>query len=99
MKLYQQGDVLLKTTDSIPNEAKKTALKTLKQSDVTGHGHRIVGAALILKQGNTFYVKSTRAFDLKHEEHKTLKIPAGTYIFDEVKEYDHLTEEARAVAD
>jgi hypothetical protein len=97
MQLYQQGDCLLKT-GPIPKEAIPAGSFDLIKSVVTGHAHRVVGAA-VLKSGDRFFVRSDQPFELVHEEHKTLTLPAGEYFMDHVQEYDHIAEEARAVAD
>lgn len=98
MYFAQQGDCLIKET-KIPVEAQKILTQVLIESQVTHHAHRVTGKAEVLKQGETLYIRAVDPFDVVHEEHKTLTIPAGEYFIDHVQEYDHLTEEARAVAD
>lgn len=97
VQLYQQGDCLLKT-GPVPKGAEPTGPDLIK-SAVTGHAHRVTGSAQVFKVGEKLFVRAPEAFDLVHEEHKTLTIPAGEYFMDNVQEYDHLAEEARAVAD
>lgn len=98
MKLYQQGDCLLKT-GPIPKEALIIQDTKLIRSQVTGHAHQVKGNAQVLKDGERLFVRAAQPFELVHEEHKTLVIPEGEYFLDHVQEYDHLAEEARAVAD
>lgn len=98
MTFYQQGDCLIKSCE-LPTGLKKVASKALVASQVSGHTHRVVGPAEVLKDGNVLYIRSKKPFQVQHEEHKALKVPAGTYRVDAVREYDHFAEEARAVAD
>lgn len=96
-KYYAQGDCLL-FEGAIPKTAKAVKTDVLVASQVTSHKHRVKGAR-VLKDGDTLYVRAPKTFELVHEEHKTLKIPAGSYRMQQVREYDHIAEEARAVAD
>jgi hypothetical protein len=98
MILFQQGDVLLRTR-KIPEAAKELATMNLKESQVTGHAHRVHGAARLFESDGKTYLRAVEPFELRHEEHKTLTIPEGEYLVDDVLEFDHLAEEARAVAD
>lgn len=98
MEYFQQGDVMLKPSE-IPKGAKKLATRSLKASQVTGHSHTAQAPAAVYRHEEGLYVKAPKKFRLTHQEHKTLEIPAGAYLVDEVQEFDHLSEEARAVAD
>lgn len=100
MYFAQQGDCLIKET-KLPSEG-LTPIddKILVKSAVSNHTHRVVGELVSLfKKDEKIYIDAKSDFDVVHEEHKTLKIPAGQYFVDIVKEYDHFTEEARNVAD
>lgn len=105
--LIQQGDVLIEAVPSIPKEAKKYEPTNrgiiLAEGEVTGHAHCIaeldnVEVSKKDKDGN-IYLKLNKTTTVKHEEHKPVTIPAGTYRVRIVQEYDHLKEEARRVAD
>lgn len=98
MILYQQGDVLLKTTD-IPKKAKQVQDPVLVRSAVTGHTHSVSLQAEVFEYEGKKYIKAKKTFALTHQEHHTLKVPPGEYWVDAVQEYDHFAEEARAVAD
>lgn len=105
MKMYQQGDVLLKTCDKLPEGAKPVAARprgfVLADGEVTGHAHVIedtTGVELVEVNG-TLYMKCAEDRTLTHEEHKAIHVPAGCYEIGIVQEYDHFTEEARAVRD
>lgn len=92
----QQGDVLVKSVKEIPDGARK--LKTDLLFKGRNHHHRLKGKFAILKAGEKLFVKSSGA-TLFHEEHKDIKVPAGLYELDIVREYDHLLEESRRVID
>lgn len=100
--IHQQGDVILKPV-ALPKGAKAIKTLTLVRSQVTGNEHKVSAKAVVLKKDNALYVRSKSAFSLIHtdpkEGHKTLEIPAGTYFVDQPLEYDHVSEEARVVAD
>ncbi len=94
MIYYQQGDVLLKETDAIKGKSVKTDLLWKGQN----HHHRVKGKFTIVKSNERIYLKSSGCV-LFHEEHKSIKIPKGTYALSIVQEYDHWLEESRAVID
>lgn len=98
---WQQGDVLLKQS-SLPILGKRVEIdsKILAFGEATGHAHRITESrAKVYRYGNVLYVESPTSFELKHEEHRTLTIPAGFYEVGIVREYDHFEEETRFVLD
>lgn len=96
-----------KSKSLIPANAKKLNDNFLAEGEVTGHFHKVHGVVgvdfqLYEKDGVKFceLLKDTR---ITHEEHKSqeLKIvdfPQGFEVHI-VREYDHLAEEARQVAD
>lgn len=98
MKYWQQGDQLLKET-KIPRFAKKMTTLVIQESQVTGHKHEAVGAVQQLEKDGLRYLRAVEPFKLTHQEHNTIELPAGDYAISTVMEYDHLTEEARQVAD
>jgi len=103
--LYQQGDVLIETVDSIPEEAVSELAGErgfiLAAGEVTGHAHTINprGATLMGHNGQRFLKVYANSATVKHEEHGHVKLPKGDYKIRIVKEYDHFAEEARSVKD
>lgn len=95
MRLYQQGDVLLKTTNK---PSKVEIVKTNLLWKGQNHHHRLKGRYRIGKSENDLYVHSKGSI-LYHEEHKDIFLPEGFYKVDIVQEYDHWEEEARKVID
>ena len=103
MAYQQQGDVLLKRINGLPakkKEMKELKTNVLKEGEHTGHAHRIAeGNFQLFEHKKKMVLLALTMLRLKHEEHAMLKVPPGEYIIDSVKEYNHLDEESRAVAD
>ena len=113
MAYFQQGDVLIKPIHELPNwqrqevegrNRQEVPELILAEGENTGHAHRLKGK--IVK----FVPKSTRQTELivfevtedavlSHEEHKSFTLPAGTYYIEQVREFDHFTNESRRVYD
>jgi hypothetical protein len=99
MKFWQQGDCLLKPA-TIPADATEHPGNELVRGSAGGNTHRAIGPALsLLKSGDTLYVRAVEPFEVRHEEHKAFMVPAGEYVVEGVREYDHIAEEARRVVD
>lgn len=104
--LYQQGDVLIELIESIPKDVKKESPKkrgiVLAEGEVTGHAHVITEtkkAQLLTNRYNKMFLEVFSDVELKHEEHKKVKIPVGKYIVRKVREYDPFEDEIREVKD
>lgn len=105
MEFLQQGDVLIKKCNVVPDGAKKVYPTqrgyVLAEGEATGHAHRIEEIAGIefLENDGKFYIVNKKDAVLGHEEHKKITIPAGCWEVSKVREYDHFAEEAREVKD
>ncbi len=99
MKWYQQGDVTIMPAE-IPDEAKPVRSRVLAEGEATGHSHRVVGEAELLRLGDQLFLRVLGG-DVRviHDEHAEVAIPPGEYEIDRVREYDHFAEEARPVQD
>ena len=103
-KYYQQGDVILEAVAELPDGKAVPAQArgyVLAEGDATGNVHRIeevAGVAFVEKDG-LFYIQNQKPVAVKHEEHKTITLPAGIWRVRGVREYDHFSEEARRVVD
>lgn len=104
MKVYRQGDVLLKQVRSIPADATKTEIKdrvVLAFGEVTGHAHAIEeleSVEVFVKADGTMYLKVSKdGADLRHEEHGTITLPAGNY--ERVLQREYSPEAIRNVQD
>ena len=101
----QQGDVVLKQVESIPENAVKVKASNrgyvLAEGEATGHAHTIddvAGVEFVEKDG-MFYLVNNMPVKIKHQEHKVIEVPAGKWKIDKVREYSHFDEEAKPVKD
>ena len=103
-KLIQQGDVLVFEAsipkDAIPIQAKQGRF-VLAEGEATGHAHVIdaIPGVSMFRLANTLFLSALSQVTVKHEEHKPITIPPGTFRIDQVKEIDPYTEEIRKVRD
>lgn len=101
---YQQGDVIIEPANELPDGQAVPAKEhgfVLAEGEVTGHAHRIediAGVQFVEKDG-MFYIQNKKSVTVRHEEHKPITLPPGTWRVRGVREYDHFTEEARRVID
>ena len=105
MKYWQQGDVLLRPVDEVPEGRVVPPVDgklILAHGEATGHAHRISamdGLTLIDARGELF-LRAMVPFTLSHDEHASLEqLPPGGYKISRVLEYDYWTERAREVID
>lgn len=97
--LYQQGDVLIKSTKEI--KGKRLNHLTLARGEVTGHHHTITSgnAELYEHEGTLFLRVKSKEAELTHQEHNSITIPKGDYEIGIVREYNHFIEESKSVID
>lgn len=97
----QQGDVLMRQVEAVPQEAKpKAGRAILAHGEVTGHCHEAIGEGVeVFERDGVLYLSAPNGATVKHEEHKPITVPPGNYQIGIVQEYDHFAEEARRVAD
>lgn len=85
--IVRQGDILLRPVAEIPKGAREVPRDAgrlvLAYGEVTGHAHVIDAppeeATLLSVGERARFVRLMRDVDLRHEEHDTLSLPAGTY--------------------
>lgn len=94
----QQGDVILRRINKIPEGATRKKTNVLAEGESTGHAHRVEDAEVYEANG-VLYLRVKEEAKVTHEEHKQIDLPAGDYEIGIVQEYDHFKEEARSVAD
>lgn len=99
---YRQGDVLLETTDSIPEDAhhvpRERGKIILAHGEATGHTHAIAARqAQLLQRAGVMYLLLHTYARLRHQEHDEIRLPPGRYIVRRQREYT--PEEIRNVAD
>ncbi len=101
--LYQQGDVLLESVDSIPAHAmpvtKRDGRHILAEGEVTGHAHVVEDDIELYEKAGVLYCRAAAPFTIKHEEHKPITVQPGAFEIRRVREFDHFSQEAFEVMD
>jgi hypothetical protein len=101
MKVYRQGDVLIKRVEAVPQTtANKRESGILAFGEVTGYCHKVenLNQAEVLEVGTDLYLRvSEDGVRIVHDEHAPIMLPAGNYEITIQREYS--PEEIRNVAD
>ena len=104
-KLIQQGDVLVFSVKDIPSNAVPVKSKqgrfVLAEGETTGHAHVIdeIPGVEMFRLDNAVFLSTMAPTIVRHEEHKPVLIPPGSFRIDIVKEVDPYTEEIHKVRD
>ena len=100
MKIFRQGDVLLKQIEKLPKGVRHKGDKVLAYGEVTGHKHQFLStfSELYIDMDGNQYVYLVQDSLLAHEEHANMTIPKGIYEVVIQREFD-LLEGTRQVAD
>jgi hypothetical protein len=85
--LYRQGDVLLRAISAIPVAVEPSDREAgriiLAHGEATGHAHAIDApeseAKLLTTAENQRFLRLVADVDLVHEEHSSIRLPAGSY--------------------
>lgn len=106
MKIYRQGDVMIRQVAKLPKDATEVQTKgriVLAYGEVTGHAHAITEreakeytmaeAAGAVRR----FLKVVSEATVRHEEHAPIPLPPGVYEIVQQREYH--PEELRNVAD
>ncbi len=100
MRLYaRQGDLVIESLNKIDGELVEVN-DVVFAGDNSGHRHRLIGPALIRREGFVTLVKLEMETELIHEKsdgHKTVKMAVGCYEVRPLRERGDGTD--RAVAD
>lgn len=103
MKLYRQGDVLLREVKSIPAAAqpqKPTDRIVLAYGEVTGHAHAIAdleSVDVFVGPEGQMYLRVKETVALRHEEHAPITLPPGDY--ERILQREYAPQGVRNVAD
>jgi len=100
----QQGDVLLKKINQLPDgvieKARDNGSIVLAYGEVTGHAHRIVDIdAMFYEKDGKSYLKNSKSVILGHEEHHQIIIEPGIWEIGQIQEKDWLSGMVRKVID
>lgn len=101
-KTAQQGDVILRRINSIPNGAKKIAdtKLMLAEGEVSNHYHGITQLGSEMFQlDNRVFIKLAEPATITHQEHKPVHLEPGIWEVGRVQEFDYLSMMARTVRD
>ncbi len=100
MKIFRQGDVLLKQITELPKGLKLKRDKVLAYGEITGHMHQFLNpyTELFIDMEGKQFVYLVEDSLLEHEEHASVMIPQGTYEVVIQRQFD-LLEGTRKVVD
>ena len=90
--MYRHGDILLVPVPSVPQDARREDRNgnlVVAQGEATGHSHRIEDerAERWLTSRREAFLVLPVAAEIRHEEHRTLTLPPGTYRVVRQREY------------
>lgn len=106
MKIFRQGDVMVRQVSKLPKGATEVQTKgriVLAHGEVTGHAHAIAeGEAREFTMADAAgavrrFLQVASEATVKHEEHASIPLPPGVYEIVQQREYH--PEELRNVAD
>jgi hypothetical protein len=99
---FQQGDVLGRRLDTMPEGEQKTIskLRCVVAHGEGGHSHVIEDSeAELIQIGERMLLKLEKAASVQHEEHGTITLSPGIWEIGTVKEYDYFQQMVRRVVD
>jgi len=89
VKMYRQGDVLLKKIEKIPKGVEPKEDDIILKGEATGHAHRIENGTIYTGGWpEVMYLEAEAEAALVHEEHNTIPIEAGVYEVIRQREYN-----------
>lgn len=104
-QIYRNGDILLKTIEKLPDNLKQIFQGkefTVALGEITGHSHVIVAepAIEVLEdEKGKRYIKINGEAEIKHQEHKTIKLKSGMYVIIHEQEFSPFDELINQVKD
>lgn len=101
-KTFQQGDVLGRKLDALPEGERKIVgkLRCILAHGESGHSHVVESDdAELIQIGERILLKLEKAATVRHEEHRPIKLAPGIWEIGRVKEYDYFQQMERQVMD
>lgn len=104
-KLIRHGDVLLRAVKSVPDGEKLSVKKyVVAEGEVTGHCHTLEAPKkskieVVITGQMVRYLVLSDTCQLRHQEHKDLRIEPGMYEIIQEQEYDYFEEQRKKVVD
>ena len=103
---FQQGDVLIKQIDQVPQKAEAVQCDIqgrliLAHGEVTGHSHTVEAGVRVrlYTLDEILFLEVESRVTVVHPEHRPIALPPGHYRIEQVREFDYLSHEGRAVRD
>ena len=101
--LYQQGDVLIESSDAVPPGAvrigRTNGRYVLALGEATAHPHAVTEDVELYASGGVLYCRARETFVVRHEEHRPVTVPPGTYQVRRVRQFDYFSGEVLDVRD
>jgi len=98
--IARHGDLLIRKTQEIPSNLKPANTDILAEGEKTGHRHQLQGNVTVYRQElGTLYFEVRTSAELVHQEHKTIRIPEGTYMVQQEREFNPFENVRRVVLD
>lgn len=88
--MWRHGDVLIATTEKVPENARPLPSSVLAHGEVTGHSHRLETpeSGRLWSVGETLFLQVVeQSVRLIHEEHAPIELPRGIYRVWRQREY------------
>lgn len=101
-KTAQQGDVLLRKLDAMPDGEQKSLgkLRCVLAHGESGHSHVVESDdAELVQIGERMLLKLDKAATVTHEEHGPITLSPGIWEIGRVREYDYFQQMERQVMD
>lgn len=101
MRIFRQGDVLLRQIPKLPKALKPKQDKILAYGEATGHAHQFSNplAKLYIDIDGKQYLYLVEDALLEHEEHADILVPEGSYEVVIQREFDVVLMNPREVRD
>ena len=96
-KQYRQGDVFFRQITELPKSLKVIKSLILVLGEATGHKHQLKDGQVFEDDKGLMFIKLSKATDLIHEEHGTIKLSKGMYAV--IRQREYTPEEIRTVID
>lgn len=96
MRVYRQGDVVLRQVDSLPKDVKPVR-RRLRVSGETGNLHVLEGEYKLYRCGRQLYVVVEEPCRLIHPEHQLILVSPGIYRVERVRSFELADAVARII--
>ena len=87
MKLYRQGDLLIKEVNTLPDNLLEVKSGVILEGEATGHKHRITHGKLFKDSKDMMFFDIPQLGFVVHEEHNPIRLAKGHYAVIRQREY------------